>query len=531
MRGDAGLAFDYVVVGAGLAGLVAALELAGAGRVALIAKAPPEASNSAHAQGGIAAAIGEDDAPALHAADTEAAGAGLCDEAAVAALVADAPDAIRWLGAHGVHFDHDSSGRPRLGLEAAHSRPRIVHAEGDASGRAVVRALWERVQRAPEIRVLLPYRAGALLVNDHGDVCGVYAVRVTADFTTAANEALVVRARRAVIVASGGAGALYARTTNPPGATGDGIALAWRAGAPVRNMEFVQFHPTVWLRPDGTMFLISEAVRGAGAVLIDEHGLRLPIPHPLGELAPRDVVARAVYAAWQQGHQVFLDAREVRDFARRFPSIWAQLKQAGLDPARQPLPVAPAAHFLMGGVAADLSGQTAIPHLLAIGETACTGVHGGNRLASNSLLECVVGARRAAMAAAALDPVSGPGAADIAQAQDRSLQPLPAEVRRALGSLLWESAGVVREADRLKAAEAQLEAWAEKFPGAGEIDVALLIIRCALARRESRGAHWRADAPQRDAALDGMATEVWPGADASFVPVAARPRFQVATRA
>jgi L-aspartate oxidase len=470
-----------VIIGGGLAGLMTALRLAPQ-PVILLAKVPlSEGAASAWAQGGIAAAVGEDDRPALHAADTLAAGDGLSDPIVASRIAAAAPAAIIELERHGVVFDRDPAGRLALGLEAAHARRRIVHVTGDGTGAAIMRALVAAVQATPSITVIEGLEARRLLVDDRG-IAGVLAA--------GPSDACLLPTRR-VVLATGGLGGLYAHTTNPLGAIGQGLALAARAGAALADMEFVQFHPTaldVGLDP---MPLVSEAVRGEGAVLVDETGARFMAGKGRGELEPRDVVSRTVAAHIAAGHRVFLDARPAlgADFAKHFPGITARCRAAGIDPVRQPIPVRPAVHYHMGGIAVDAEGRSTIEGLWACGEVAASGLHGANRLASNSLLEAVV------MASAVADSIVGTEPAPLPAARPVALPPAP-DVASLRGPIS-ETLGVVRERAGLERAVAHLQPLA--FTGGGMADpalVALMIATAALAREESRGGHWRADFPQ-----------------------------------
>ncbi|MBY0318121.1 MAG: L-aspartate oxidase [Reyranella sp.] len=474
-----------VIIGGGLAGLMTALRLAPR-PVILLAKVPlNEGAASAWAQGGIAAAVGEDDHPALHAADTLAAGDGLSDPVVVSRIAAAAPAAIIELERHGVVFDRDKAGRLALGLEAAHARRRIVHVAGDGTGAAIMRALVAAVQAIPSITVIEGLEARRLLVDDRG-IAGVLAA--------GPSDACLLPTRR-VVLATGGLGGLYAHTTNPLGAIGQGLALAARAGAALADMEFVQFHPTaldVGLDP---MPLVSEAVRGEGAVLVDETGARFMAGQGRGELEPRDVVSRAVAAHIAAGHRVFLDARPAlgADFAKHFPGITARCRAAGIDPVRQPIPVRPAVHYHMGGIAVDGEGRSTIEGLWACGEVAASGLHGANRLASNSLLEAVVMASAVADSLAAIEPAPLPVARPVAL-------PSAPDVK-ALRGPISERLGVVRDRTGLERAVEHLQQLA--FKGGSEADpalVALMIATAALAREESRGGHWRADFPQTSAA-------------------------------
>lgn len=471
---------SVVVIGGGLAGLMTALRLAPQ-PVVLLAKTPlGEGAASAWAQGGIAAAVGSDDAPALHAADTLGAADGLGDAAVAHRIAAAAPDAIVLLERYGITFDRDRTGNLALGLEAAHARRRIVHVTGDGTGAAIMRALVAAVAATPSIIVIDGLEARRLLVDERG-VAGVLAA---GPFS-----ACLLPTRR-IVLATGGLGGLFGHTTNPLGAVGQGVALAARAGAALVDMEFVQFHPTaldVGLDP---MPLVSEAVRGEGAVLVDETGARFMAGKGQAELAPRDVVSRAVAAHIAAGHRTFLDARAALGdrFAERFPLITARCGTAGIDPARDPIPIRPAVHYHMGGIAVDGSGHSTLDGLWACGETAATGLHGANRLASNSLLEAVV------MADAVARNLSGTDAGTLPVARPVAVP--PACDAGPLRALVSASLGVVRDRAGLSGAVASLEALA--FRGGATADpalVALLIATAALRREESRGGHWRSDFP------------------------------------
>ena len=474
------LAGAPVIIGGGLAGLVTALRLAPQ-PVILLAKTPlAQGAASAWAQGGVAAAVGEDDDPALHAADTLAAGDGLSDPAVAARIAAAAPAAIAELQRYGVAFDRDAQGRFALGLEAAHGRRRIVHVTGDGTGAAIMRALVAAVAATPSITVVEGLEARRLLVDDRG-ISGVLA---------AGPWSACLLATRRVVLATGGLGGLYAHTTNPLGAIGQGVALAARAGAALCDMEFVQFHPTALAVGLDPMPLVSEAVRGEGAMLVDETGERFMAGQGRAELEPRDVVSRAVAAHIAAGHRAFLDARQAlgAGFAAHFPGIAARCRAAGIDPAIQPIPVLPAAHYHMGGIAVDGEGRSTVEGLWACGEAAATGLHGANRLASNSLLEAVVTAGFVA------DSIAGASSGRLPAPRPVALPPAPDPgVLRALVSATLD---VVRDRAGLDAAIARLQPLA--FRGGGAADpalVALLIATAALAREESRGGHWRADFP------------------------------------
>ena len=442
---------DLLVVGSGVAGLFAALCAASEADVLVLSKGDLLASTSSLAQGGIAAALAPDDSPELHARDTLEAGRGLSRPSAVHTLTKEAPARIRDLEELGVEFDEG------LGLEGGHSRRRVAHAGGAATGDRVARVLAQRVLEHPRIRVVQGERM--LEISSSGDRCtGVVTDRGAI-------------AARATLLATGGASALWERTTNPPGSVGDGMAAAYRAGAAIADLEFAQFHPTTLV--DST-FLLSEALRGEGALLLDESGERFT-----DELAPRDVVAREIAARGT----ALLDLRPID--RERFPTLMGTLAERGYDPASTPIPVAPAAHYTVGGVLTDLDGRTEVSGLYAAGECAATGVHGANRLASNSLLECLVFGRRAALAALA-DPLpSGP--APVSDTESRPLEPVTPELRRQM----WRDCGLLRDAaglERVRTVPHQL---------------ARLIAECALYRAESRGSHFRLDHPTHDDAFAG----------------------------
>jgi L-aspartate oxidase len=471
--GDA-IEVDVAVVGAGAAGLYVALCAARAGgRVALVSATSLAQTASYWAQGGLAAALAADDSPELHRRDTEFAGRGLVRPSAAEVLCSEAPERVQDLERLGVRFDADRHGRLALGLEGGHTRRRVVHAGGSATGRRVVRQLSAIVAQEPQITVIENARAGALMVAD-GACVGVIC-----------EDGRVIDAR-AVVIAAGGAAALWARTTNPPGSLGTGMLLALQAGAELADLEFVQFHPTAVIGVRGREgFLITEAIRGEGATLHDASGERF-----VNELAPRDEVARAIWARLQQtgASSVALDMRAID--AALFPNVVAALREAGLDPTRETIPVAPAAHYVMGGIVTDLVGRSTVAGLYAVGESACTGLHGANRLASNSLSECFVFGARAALAA--LDEPSRPRAAE----RGRSTTPTLSRPERQTRTALWRHAGIERDADGLR------ELLDDPYP------LARLVGACALARRESRGAHNRLDYPDTDRALDSRHTIV-----------------------
>ncbi|MFT0861181.1 L-aspartate oxidase [Ancylobacter sp. G4_0304] len=497
---------NVVVVGGGVAGLATALRLSPLPVTLIVASTLGQEAATGWAQGGIAAALGADDRPELHALDTLAAGAGLSD-VPVARLVAEAaPAAIDWLVSLSTPFDRDASGALALGLEAAHCRRRIVHADGDGTGRVVLETLVRAVRACPSIHLMEATRATALLRDTHGRVAGLAVTR-------ADGETLRLAAR-AVVLATGGLGGLYASTTNPLGATGSGLALAARAGAVMRDMEFVQFHPTAMAVTDAQargpggpapMPLATEALRGEGAILLNERGERFMENVPGRELAPRDVVARAIFAQIASGRQVVLDAR-LTNIDRRFPGVVALCRANGIDPALTPIPVRPAAHYHMGGIKVDLSGRSTLEGLWACGEVASTGLHGANRLASNSLLEALAFAPRIAADIAGRDV---PGVRDL-----EGTAPVRRSLSRAeIRALMDRQVGVVREAASLRAALGQLTALAER-DGDDLSLIARMVAQAALRREESRGGHFRADFPQPAAdarhaeiALDDIALE------------------------
>jgi len=528
--------FDVLVVGGGAAGLYTALCLPQHFRVGLITKDTLSLSASDWAQGGIAAAIAPEDSPTLHIEDTLKAGVGLCDPAAVKLLVEQAPRYVQSLVEMGVSFDRHN-GELALTLEAAHSRRRVLHA-ADTTGRAVITTLTAQVLSRKNIQVFSQAFAVDLWLA--GDRCKGVSLGYQGK--------IIWLQAEAVVLATGGGGQVFAQTTNPGLSTGDGVAMAWRAGAQLRDLEFVQFHPTALTKPGAPRFLISEAVRGEGAHLVDEQGRRFAFDyHPDGELAPRDVVSRAIFSHLRKTAtdlataHVWLDLRPIpaETIRHRFPNIIQVCQQWGVDVFHEPIPVAPAAHYWMGGVTTDLMSRTSILGLYAVGETASTGVHGANRLASNSLLECLV--LGAQLAHLELQPASSPeGWGDWDGEGDKVpllYAPEAAEViqiealRQDIPKLVWQSAGICREQRSLEAAIAQIETWQQQFttlsltqtlvnlkanhslrldtPNSdltlriwGEtrnlLDIAYLILKSAAFRTESRGGHHRLDYPQTE---------------------------------
>lgn len=519
---------DVVVVGSGVAGLTTALRCTAAGlSTVVVTKARLDDGSTRWAQGGIAAALGEGDTPEQHLSDTLVAGAGVCDEEAVRALVTEGPDAVRRLIDTGARFDTSAAGDLQLTREGGHHRRRIAHAGGDATGAEISRALVEAVRDA-SLRTVENALVLDLLTDEHGNTSGV-TLHVMGE---GQHDGVGAVRAPAVVLATGGMGQVFRATTNPAVSTGDGVALALRAGAEVSDIEFVQFHPTVLFLgagSEGQQPLVSEAVRGEGAHLVDADGVRFMLDqHELAELAPRDIVAKGIMRRMrEQGvEHMYLDARHFGPdmWATRFPTILAACRSHGIDPVTEPIPVAPAAHYASGGVRTDLRGRTTVPGLYACGEVACTGVHGANRLASNSLLEGLVFAERIAADIAAVAAAPGPARptpSPVAQPAPSSAALLPLiapEARLTIQRIMSEGASVLRSATSLRVAAEALEAvyqdalrptdpadtgkpaqpGVESWETSNLLCVARVLVAAALQRQETRGCHWRDDFPERD---------------------------------
>ncbi|MFD9632158.1 L-aspartate oxidase [Streptomyces violascens] len=537
---------DVVVVGSGVAGLTAALRCTAAGlATVVVTKARLDDGSTRWAQGGIAAALGEGDTPEQHLDDTLVAGAGLCDEDAVRLLVTEGPDAVRRLIATGAHFDTDDSGAISLTREGGHHRRRIAHAGGDATGAEISRALVEAV-RTRAVRTIENALVLDLLKDEDGRTAGI-TLHVMGE---GQHDGVGAVRAPAVVLATGGMGQVFSATTNPSVSTGDGVALALRAGAEISDLEFVQFHPTVlFLGADseGQQPLVSEAVRGEGAHLVDATGTRFMLgQHELAELAPRDIVAKAITRQMQAkgAEHMYLDARHfgAAMWEQRFPTILAACRSHGIDPVTEPIPVAPAAHYASGGIRTDRHGRTTVPGLYACGEVACTGVHGANRLASNSLLEGLVFAENIAadIAAGASTPVRG----KVVDAEPHG-EPVPLldpAARIQIQRIMTEGAGVLRSADSLAEAAGRLEAiradehkaavpGVEAWETTNLLLVSRVLVAAAAAREETRGCHWREDRPDRDDAswqrhlvvriTPERSLDIRPTASATFPPTAA----------
>jgi L-aspartate oxidase len=483
-------ASPIIIIGAGIAGLSTAIRMAPYPVTVLTGAPLGEGAATAWAQGGIAAAMTGEDSPEQHAADTVAAGAGFVDKARALLLSSHAEEQIKWLDKLGVPFDRDEKGSLKLGREAAHGRSRIVHAGGDSTGAAVMQTLIRAAKKTESITFLSGWSALDLQMRD-GRVAGIYVQQgEKIDFLPASG----------VVLATGGIGQLFSYTTNPPSACGDGLALAARAGAELGDLEFVQFHPTALALKRDPLPLLTEALRGEGAILINEKNQRFMLEeHASAELAPRDIVARAIWKQLQLGHQPMLDARQSsgKHFKERYPFIFKTCQEAGLDPVTQPLPVVPAAHYHMGGVIVDEWGRSTLSGLWVCGEVSCTGIHGANRLASNSLLEALVFAERIAQDLKSFEPASLLPAREI-------LPPLPLSAslvsRNALRKSMFDQCGLVRDAEGLFSL---LESLQPGLKAASSVHlVAAMTALMAYERRESRGSHFRSDFPMKDETAD-----------------------------
>ncbi len=493
--------FDFVVVGSGLAGLLAAYHASAHGTVALISKSELDISNSYHAQGGIAAAIGPDDDPLYHFHDTLTAGRGLCDHDSVDILVKEGLERVREMIAMGMSFDRDAGGELVLGLEGGHSHRRILHADGDATGKEMTGFMLHKIMLDPNITTF-EYTTAIKIFSRDGVCSGIQ----TLDYHTGEN---MLFRTRATILATGGLSRIYARSTNPYTATGDGFALAWQAGARLADMEFIQFHPTALSIDGEDAYLISEAVRGEGAHLMDTNGERFMLPlHPMAELAPRDVVASAIFKRMQEtGSTVFLSLRHLNaEFLQeRFHSIDARLKSVGIDLTKDLIPISPAAHYTVGGIRTDEWGQTNITGLFACGEVASTGVMGANRLASNSLLECLVYGKRIVEKAKELPKATGiqPSIDTVFLHPETDDEYLI--IKNELSQLMSSKVGIVRKREEMITALSAINQIGKKYPeeltdyNGKKIHelatVCRLICVSALERKESRGGHVRSDFP------------------------------------
>jgi L-aspartate oxidase len=494
---------DFLIIGAGVAGLRAAIEASVAGRVLVLTKDRLTESASEYAQGGIAVALSDDDRLSLHEQDTINAGDGLCDPEAVRILVEKGPQEIQQLIEWGVEFDREGT-KLAFTREGAHSRSRVLHAHGDSTGREIARTLAQKARSIPNI-TFQSFSAVVDLLTSRGEVCGASA------WNHQERRIVPVQAR-AVLLASGGLGCVYWETTNPDVATGDGVAMAYRAGAQIADIEMVQFHPTALFLEGAPRFLLSEALRGEGAYLRNSAGERFMERYsPQGELAPRDVVSRAIIAEIHRTQlgPVYLDLTHLDDgfVQKRFPRIYQTCLHYGVDITRQPVPVHPAAHYAMGGVETGFDGATNLPGLFAAGEVASCGVHGANRLASNSLLEGIV---YGALAGRKLRERAGAAYQSADASQEGPLQPLPANAVFDLRRLAWRRAGIERTGEGLEAGLEELARFRpafesphsrnsrEGFEADNMYEVISLIVRCALARRESRGCHYRFDYPEKD---------------------------------
>lgn len=489
---------DFLIIGSGVAGLRAAIELAPYGSVLVVTKDKPTESNTEYAQGGIAVVMSDEDEVGIHFEDTFKAGDGLCREDAVRKLVEEGPERIAELISWGAEFDREGT-KLDLTLEAAHSRRRVLHAHGDSTGKELARVLLNKARSFPSVRKY-PFAITVDLIMHDGECRGAYVLR---------DREIISLFARATILATGGAGQLYSRTTNPQVATGDGMAIAFRAGAQLEDMEFIQFHPTSLYSPTAPQFLLSEAMRGEGAILLNSNKQRfMQSYHPLAELAPRDVVSRAIMSEMVTtgSNYVLLDLRHLKkEFVKnRFPGIHATCLQYGIEITEDLIPVSPAAHYIMGGIKTDISGRTSIPGLYAAGEVACTGVHGANRLASNSLLEGLVFGMRtgqAALSSPVKPAAKGPSISNPASIRDHD------EIRHTLRKMMWERVGIIRCASSLSEARERLSAWQviterdyitrRELELKNMLTIARIIVHAAMSRKGSVGAHYRSDFKER----------------------------------
>jgi L-aspartate oxidase len=474
-----------LIVGAGVAGLTVALGLPRSSVVTA-----PEMGSTWWAQGGIAVALSTDDSPSLHADDTLSVGGGLGVKQVVSLLTDGGPAAVENLIALGAEFDRDDKGELMLGREGGHQTRRVIHADGDATGAEVMRALTAAVGATDRVALIQGRVVDLVMVGERA--AGV----VTAD----GKDRKVILAP-AVVLATGGAGRLFARTTNPAGVTGDGIAMAGRAGARLADLEFVQFHPTALLAGKDPMPLLTEALRGDGAILVDAHGRRfMDQYHPMAELAPRDIVARAIFWQYDKGLGAYLDARTLINFSDRYPTVNAHAHSVGLDPTQDLLPVSPAAHYFMGGIDADVNGRTSVPGLWAVGECSSTGVHGANRLASNSLLEGLVFGSRVSLDVA--DNLVEPRGEPMAPKDAFDLPLVAGPALEDLRQIMWDRVGLVRTGDGLWQARNHIldldSVLRRTIAGRVAADLSLMVVLAALRRSESRGGHYRADYPELD---------------------------------
>jgi L-aspartate oxidase len=489
---------DFLIIGSGVAGLRAAIELAPYGSVLVVTKDKPTESNTEYAQGGIAVVMSDEDEVGIHFEDTLKAGDGLCREDAVRTLVEEGPERIAELISWGAEFDREGT-KLDLTLEAAHSRRRVLHAHGDSTGKELARVLLNKARSFPSVRKY-PFVITVDLIIHDGECRGAYVLR---------DREIISLFARATILATGGAGQLYSRTTNPQVATGDGMAIAFRAGARLEDMEFIQFHPTSLYSPTAPQFLLSEAMRGEGAILLNSNRQGfMQSYHPLAELAPRDIVSRAIMSEMVKtgSNYVFLDLRHLKkEFVKnRFPGIHATCLQYGIEITEDLIPVSPAAHYIMGGVKTDIRGRTSIQGLYAAGEVACTGVHGANRLASNSLLEGLVFGMRTGQAALS-SPVNP--AATVSSAFNPASIRDHDEIRHTLRKMMWERVGIIRCASSLGEALEQLSEWRviterdyvtrRELELKNMLTLARIIVHAAISRKGSVGAHYRSDFKER----------------------------------